>query len=224
MARRKQARLTDVKDIRSILRLTHEQGLSVRAISERLKISKTTISTYLLRAREAGLTGWPLPPGLDEDAVLQRRLFHRRGRPPQDMHAPDWSQIASELKRKGVTLTLLWQEYRERHPNGYGYTWFCERFAAFEQRASATFRNRHTAGAAMQTDYAGHTVPVIDPATGEIRPAQIFVAVLPASLYTFAYASFTQRLPDWIEGQQRALSVGFRAELSRFFHREVSHL
>jgi transposase len=105
-----------------------------------------------------------------------------------------------------VTLTLLWQEYRGRHPNGYGYTWFCERFAAFEQRASATFRHRHTAGAAMQTDYAGHTVPVIDPATGEIRPAQIFVAVLPASLYTFAYASFTQRLPDWIEGQQRALS------------------
>ena len=205
MARRKQVRLTDVKDIRSILRLTHEQGLSVRAISERLKISKTTISTYLLRAREAGLTGWPLPPGLDDDGILQRRLFHRRGRPPQDMHEPDWGKIASELKRKGVTLTLLWQEYRERHPNGYGYTWFCERFAAFEQRASATFRNRHTAGAAMQTDYAGQTVPVIDPVTGEIRLAQIFVAVLPASLYTFAYASFTQRLPDWIEGQQLAL-------------------
>lgn len=85
------------------------------------------------------------------------------------------------------------------HPNRYGHTCFCERFAAFEQRAS-------TAGAAMQTDYTGHTVPVINPATGEIRLAQIFVAVLPASLYTFAYASFTRRLPVWIEGQQRALS------------------
>jgi transposase len=206
MARRKQARLTSVKDIRSILRLTHEHGLSVRAVSERLAISKTTVSTYLLRAREAGLSSWPLPPGLDDDAVLQRRLFHRRGRPPQDLEEPSWARIASELKRKGVTLTLLWQEYRERHPNGYGYTWFCERFAAFEQRANATFRNRHTAGAAMQTDYAGQTVPIIDPLTGEIRPAQIFVAVLPASLLTFAYASFSQRLPDWIEGQQRALS------------------
>lgn len=117
MARRKQVRLTDVKDIRSILRLTHEQGLWVRAISERLKISKTTISTYLLRAREAGLTGWPLPPGLDDDGILQRRLFHRRGRPPQDMHEPDWGKTANELKRKGVTLTLLWQEYRERQLN-----------------------------------------------------------------------------------------------------------
>ncbi len=111
---------SDVKDIRSILRLTHEQGLSVRAISERLKISKTTISTYLPRAREAGLTGCPLPPGPDDDGIVQRRLFHRRGRPPQDMHEHDWGKIASELKRKGVTLTLLWQEYRERHPNGYG--------------------------------------------------------------------------------------------------------
>lgn len=165
MARRKQARLTNVKDIRSILRLTHEQGLSVRAISERLQISKTSVSTYLLRAREAGLSVWPLPPGLDDDALLQRRLFHRRGRPPQDMHEPDWSKIASELKRKGVTLTLLWQEYRAQHPSGYGFTWFCERFAAFEHRTNATFRNRHTAGAAMQTDYAGHTVPVINPVT-----------------------------------------------------------
>lgn len=155
-------------------------------LSERLKISKTTISTYLLPAREAWLTTWPLPPGLDDDGILQRRLFLRRGRPPQDMHEPPWATIASELKRKGVTLTLLWQECREQHPNGYGYTWFCERFAAFEHRASATFRNRHTAGAAMQTDYAGHTIPVIDPATGEIQPAQIFVAVLPASSYTFA--------------------------------------
>ena len=83
---------------------------------------------------------------------------------------------------------------------------FCERFAAFEQRANATFRNRHTAGAAIQTDYAGQTVPIVDPLSGEIRPAQIFVAVLPASLLTFAYASFSQRLPDWIEGQQWALS------------------
>lgn len=206
MPRRKQARLINVKDIRSILRLAHEQGLSVRAISERLKISKTTVSTYLLRAREAGLSSWPLPAGLDDDAVLQRRLFHRRGRPPQDMGEPDWARIASELKRKGVTLTLLWQEYRERHPNGYGYTWFCERFGAFEHRASTTFRNRHTAGAAMQTDYAGQTVPIIDPLTGETLSAQIFVAVLPASLLTFAYASFSQKLPDWIEGQQRALS------------------
>ncbi len=129
MPRRKQERHTDVKDIRSILRLTFEQELSIRAVSERLKISKTSVSTYLLRAREAGLAVWPLPPGLDDDEVLEQRLFRRMGRPPRDSDEPDWPKVASELKRKGVTLNLLWQEYREAHPDGYGYTWFCCRFA-----------------------------------------------------------------------------------------------
>jgi transposase len=99
--------------------------------------------------------------------------------------------IARELKRKGVTLTLLWQEYRGAHPDGYGYTWFCDRFGTFQRRTSATFRNRHVAGAVMQTDYAGHTLPVVD--TGVIRQAQIFVAVLGASSFTFAHASFSQK-------------------------------
>jgi transposase len=120
--RRKQARRTDVKDMRSILRLTHEQGLSVRAVSERLGLSKTTVSTYLLRAREAGLTGWPLPAGCDSDAAIAGRVFRRVGRPPQDLREPDWPLIAREIKRKGVTLLLLWQEYRAAHPDGYGYT------------------------------------------------------------------------------------------------------
>lgn len=205
MPRRKQARRTTVKDIRTILRLTHEQGLSVREVSERLKISKTTVSTYLLRAREAGLS-WPLAPVHDDDTALERLLFGRAGRPPRDQHEPDFALIARELKRKGVTLTLLWQEYRAAHPDGYGYTWFCERYAAFEHRASATFRNRHRAGAVMQTDYAGQTVPIADPTTGVIHQAQIFVAVLGASNLTFAFASYSQKLPDWIEGQVRALS------------------
>lgn len=206
MPRRKQARRTSVRDIRTILRLTYEQGLSVREVAERLKIGKTSVSTYLLRAREAGLSSWPLAPAYDDDAALERRLFHRMGRPPQDLREPDWALVARELKREGVTLTLLWQEYRAAHPDGYGFTWFCDRFAAFRRRASPTFRNRHAAGAVMQTDYAGQTVPVIDPATGVIFPAQIFVAVLGASNLTFAFASFSQKLPDWIDGQVRALA------------------
>lgn len=205
MPRRKQARRTTVRDIRTILRLTHEQGLSVRAVSERLKISKTTVSTYLLRAREAGLA-WPLPPAQDDDAGLERLLFGRAGRPPRDRREPDFAWVVRELKRKGVTLTLLWQEYRAAHPDGYGYTWFCERYAAFERRASPTFRHRHRAGAVMQADYAGQTVEVIDPVTGVIDAAQIFVAVLGASNLTFAFASLSQKLPDWIEGQVRALT------------------
>ncbi len=205
MPRRKQARQTTVKDIRTILRLTHEQGLSVREVAERLKIGKSSVSTYLLRTREAGLS-WPLPSDCDDDAKLEKLLFGRAGRPPQDLSEPDWALIAREMKRKGVTLTLLWQEYRSAHPNGYGYTWFCDRFAVFQQRTSVVFRNRHAAGAVMQTDYAGPTVPVIDPATGVIHPAQIFVAVLGASNLTFAYASYSQKLADWIDGQARALT------------------
>jgi transposase len=170
MPRRKQARRTSVRDIRTILRLTHEQGLSVREVAERLKIGKSSVSTYLLRVREAGLS-WPLPAACDDDAQLEKLLFGRAGRPPQDLSEPDWALVGRELKRTGVTLTLLWQEYRGVHPDGYGFTWFCERFAAFRQRTSAVFRNRHAAGTVMQTDFAGPTVPVIDPSTGAIHPA-----------------------------------------------------
>jgi len=95
-----------VKDLRSILRLTYEQGLSVRAISERLQISKTSVATYLLRAREAGLS-WPLPPIYESETALQRALFRRVGRPPQDLNEPDWPRVAQELKRKGVQLAEL---------------------------------------------------------------------------------------------------------------------
>ncbi len=206
MPRRKQVRRTDVKDMRSILRLTYGQGLSVRGVSERLKLSKTTVSTYVLRAREAGLASWPLPPGYDDDGSLERLLFRRVGRPPQDLTEPDWPTVAREMKRKGVTLTLLWQEYRSAHPHGYGYTWFCARFGDFHRRTQPSFRNRHEAGAVMQTDYAGHTLPLIDPSTGEIHQAQIFVSILGASSLTFALASLSQKLPDWIEGQSRALA------------------
>ena len=201
MPRRKQPRRMTVQDIRTILRLAHDQGLSIREIGLRLKLSKTTVATYLYRAREAGLDCWPLPEGRDDDATLEGALFQQAGRPPRDLQEPDWQRVSSEMKRKGVTLVLLWEEYRTAHPDGYGYTWFCGRYRAFENRTSPRFRNRHEAGASMQTDYAGHTVPV----TGTVHEAQIFVAVLGASNYTFAWASMTQRLPDWIDAQVRAL-------------------
>lgn len=206
MPRGKPARRISVKDIRSILRLTYEQGLTVRDVSERLKIGKTAVSTYLLRAREAGICSWPLPDIYEENASLEQLLFKRVGRPPRDLSVPDWSLVARELKRKDVTMTLLWQEYRHTHPDGYGFTWFCTQYAAFIRKMNPSYRNRHDAGAVMQTDYAGQTVPLIDPKTGEVCQAQIFVAVLPASNLTFAYASLSQKLPDWIEGQIRALS------------------
>ncbi|MTH94624.1 IS21 family transposase, partial [Roseibium sp. RKSG952] len=126
--------------------------------------------------------------------------------PPQDLSEPDWAYVARELKRKGVTLSLLWQEYRSAHPEGYGFSWFCDRFAAHRKKTSACFRNTFEAGAVLQADYAGQTVPVIDPETGSVHQAQIFVAVLGASSYTFARASLSQALPDWIDSQVRALT------------------
>ena len=121
MPRRKQTRRMTVQDIRTILRLTHEQGLSVREIGLRLKLSKTTVATYLLRAREAGLDRWPLPPGRDDDATLEAALFQRVGRPPRDLAEPDWAKVATELKRKGVTLVLQAdQEHLARPVGGAG--------------------------------------------------------------------------------------------------------
>ena len=189
-----------------MLRLSCAQDLSVREVADRLKISKTTVPTYLYRAREAGIAVWPLPSAYEDDAVLERALFRRMGRPPLDSREPHWPTVAAEMKRKGVTLALLWQEYRANHPDGYGYTWFCTRYRDFRRRTGAVWRNRHKAGAVMQTDYAGQTVEVIDPETGEVREAQIFVAVLGASSYTFATASLGQGLPDWIAANCKALS------------------
>jgi DNA-binding transcriptional regulator LsrR (DeoR family) len=106
MPRRKRARPTSVKDIRSILRLTFDQGLPVRAVSERLKISKTSVSTYLLRAREAEFAVWPLPPGLDDNELLEQRLFRRMGRPPRDIDEPDWPKIAGEAQGRDAQSAL----------------------------------------------------------------------------------------------------------------------
>ncbi len=203
MPRRKQAKRTTVKDIRRILRLTSE-GMPVRRIAERLRISKTTVSSYLVRAQAAGLS-WPIAAELDSDTALERALFRRMGRPSRDVSEPDWARVTQELKRPGVTLLLLWQEYRAVQPTGYSYTWFCQTYRAYRRRMLPSYRHRHEAGAVMQTDYAGQTVEVIDPQSGEICKAQIFVAVLGASSLTFAMASAGQRLPDWIEGQTRAL-------------------
>jgi transposase len=130
----------------------------------------------------------PFPLGLDDDEVLEQRLF-----------PPNGPKVASAPKRKGVMLDLLWQEYRDAHPDGYGYTRFCCRFADRESRAKPTYRGRHVGGVAMECDCAGHTIAIIAPSAGEVCAAQIYVAVLSAPQLTFSQASFGQKLPDWIE-------------------------
>ena len=193
-----------MRKIREVLRLKWGNGMSNRRIAAGSGIGRPTVSEYLRRAEEAGLS-WPLPDDLD-DARLERLLFP----PPPDLPAqergiPDWVHIHGELKHKGVTLFLLWQEYRANHPDGYQYSWFCEHYRAWQGKLDVVMRQDHRAGEKLFVDYAGQTVPIVDRATGEIREAQIFVAVLGASNYTYAEATWSQSLPDWIGSHVRCL-------------------
>ena len=191
-----------MRKIRDVLRLSAE-GLSTRQMAASLAIGRTTLQGYLDRARQAGLN-WPLPVEMS-DADLERLLFAgtaltARRRASQ----PDWAYVHRELRRKGVTLSLLWEEYRAVHPDGYGYSRFCELYTQWEGKLSPVMRQRHPAGERLFVDYAGPTIDVVDPGTGEVRTAQLFVATLGASNYTYAEASWTQGLPDWISSHVRA--------------------
>lgn len=176
-----------LRKIREALRLSHE-GLSTRVMASSLGFGRTTLREYLSRARDVGLS-WPLSRQLT-DAELEQLLFPRRPAGSADpIPLPDWAYVHAELRRKGVTLLLLWEEYREVHPEGYGYSRYCELYTRWEGKLSPVMRQRPPAGERLFVDYAGHTVDVVDPQTGEVRAAQIFVATLGASNYTYVEAT-----------------------------------
>lgn len=194
-----------MRKIKEVLRLHFESGLKQRAIARALGITHVTVGGYLKRAELAELS-WPLPEGLC-DTELEQRLFP----PPQVIPAdqrplPDWAHIHQELKRKGVTLALLWEEYQSIHPEGYRYSRFCDLYREWTGKLRLSMRQVHKAGEKLFVDYAGQTVPIVDRRTGEIREAQLFVAALGASSQTFAEATWTQGLPDWIGSHVRAFS------------------
>lgn len=191
-----------MRQLRQMLRLHHD-GVSAREIARTLGVARSTIQDNLARARAAGI-GWPLPAEWS-DEVLEQRLFARSGvQPGRRQHSePDWATLARELKRPGVNLTVLWEEYREAHADGYGYSRFCDLYRAFERRLSPVMRQHHVAGDKVFVDYSGKKIAIVDPATGELRDAEIFVAVLGASNYTYAEATWTQTLADWIEAHVR---------------------
>jgi transposase len=200
------AERVSMRKIRDALRLTHALGMSRRQVGEATGIGKTAVGEYVRRATAAGLS-WPIPDEID-DAALERRLF-----PPADAGSsaartdPDWSHIHAEMKRRGVTLALLWQEYRAEHAEGYAYSWFCERYSDWRKRISPTMRQTHVAGGKLFVDWAGDTIVVLDPITGAEHGARIFVAALGASNYTYAEARWTETLPDWIGAHVNALSA-----------------
>ncbi len=192
-----------MRQIKEVLRLKFEAKLSHERIAAATGVSKGAVASYLKRALEAGI-GWPLAPLLD-DAILEAQLFRAAGAPAASHAAPDFAHIHQELKRKGVTLTLLWEEYSTAHPGcAYRYSQFCFHYGQFRDSLKRSMRQVHRAGEKLFLDYCGNTVPIIDAGSGELRAAQIFVAVLGASSYTYAEASFSQSLPDWIGSHIRA--------------------
>jgi len=196
-----QERLT-MRKIAEVLRLKWECGLSNRTIARSCSISHSTVAEYLRRAQEAGLR-WPLPADMAED-TLYELLFPKTPQPSSRViPCPDWSFVHTELRKKGVTLRLLWVEYREAHPDGYGYSQFCTLYRDWAKRLKPSMRLSHKGGEKVFVDYAGQTVPIVNPHTGEVHEAQIFVGVLGASNYTYAEAHESQELPNWIGAHVR---------------------
>ena len=193
-----------MRKIKDVLRLKFEANLSHRQIAAATGLSKGAVTKYLTRAAEVGL-GWPWPPDLDETAA-ERQLFPTSAATSHPRYAaPDYATVHQELKRKGVTLQLLWTEYVAVHGGrAYRYSQFCLHYHEFRGRLARSMRQVHHAGDKLFIDYSGDTRSVIDGRTGEVREAQIFVCVLGASNYAYVEATWTQTLPDWIASHIRA--------------------
>ena len=195
-----------MRQVREVLRLKWAGGLSDRKIARSLSVSRPTVAEYVRRAQAAGLS-WPLPETLDE-GTLERLLFpaapaQRAGAPL----VPDWSAVHRELKHKGVTLFLLWQEYKAATPEGCQYSWFCQGYRAWVSTRDLVMRQHHRASEKLFVDYAGQSIPVVNSHSGEVHEAAIFIAVLGASSYTYAEATWTQSLPAWLGAHVRTLAA-----------------
>lgn len=202
-----------MRKIREILRLSMSCSLGNRDVARSCGISHTVVNRYVARAKEAGLS-YPQIEGMDDPelGLLLRGRKQPRSCAPRPL--PDWDWVHQEMRKKAVTLQLLWEEYKEVHPEGYQPTQFCELYRRWKGKLDVTMRQEHKAGEKMFVDYAGQTVPIIDGSTGEIKQAQIFVAVLGASNYTYAEATSDQSLPNWISSHIRAFEyMGGVAEI-----------
>ncbi|ELE7696697.1 IS21-like element ISEc12 family transposase [Escherichia coli] len=191
-----------MRKLKEILRLKYGVGLSHRQIGRSLAISPSVVSRYANRAAQLGIKQWPLPTGWDDTklkhAFLQTQVKMKK-------HSlPDWATVHRELRNKCVTLQLLWEEYCERNPGGfYSYNHYCRMYREWLKTTSPSMRQVHKAGEKLFVDYCGPTVGVTDPETGEIRTAQVIVAVLGASSYTWAEATWSQQLEDWVMSHVR---------------------
>lgn len=190
-----------MRKVREILRMRWGLQVSVRETARSVGVAYSTARDLLRRAEQAGLS-WPLPEDMDDEAL--RRLLYRRKDQGQGKPLPNWQWTRRELQSKIVTLQQLWFEYIEDHPDGYAYSQFCNLYRDWRKKLDLVMRQTHRAGEKAFVDYAGSTVPVVDPGTGQIRQAQIFVCVLGASNYTYAEATWGQDLFSWLSSHCRA--------------------
>ena len=194
-----------MRKVREVLRLRHALGVSERQIAVTIGVSRSTVGEYSRRAAVIGIT-WPVPEVLD-DAELERLFTPPTFDETPARPLPDWPQVHKELKRRAVTLLLLWEEYRAEHADGYGYSRFCDLYRLWRQTISPTMRQTHGPAEKLFVDFAGDTVPVFDATTGTERRAHVFVAVLGASNYTYAEARWSEGLADWIGAHVNALNT-----------------
>lgn len=195
-----------MRKIRDVIRLALGERLSLRQVGLSLGLPFTTVGDHVRRAVAAGLS-WPLPDGLS-DHDLEQLLFP----PPVPSNVtrpmPDFAYVHRELRRKGVTLELLWLEYRELHPDGYGYTQFVHHYRVFKGRVDLVMRQVHRAGEKLFVDFPGMRIPIHDNKTGEvILWAELFVAVAGASNYLFAEALPSQELMHWVAAHVHAFEA-----------------
>lgn len=193
-----------MRKTKEILRQKWALQRAHRAIATSVGVSAGAVGGAIERARAAGLATWAEVEPLDEP-TLEAMLYGPSTREAMRPTA-DCSWIHRERSRPGVTLELLHEEYRQQHPDGFGYTTFCERYREWLARRGLVMRQVHVAGDAMFVDYSGKRPSIIDPATGEVIAVELFVAVLGASNYTYAEATRSQRGPDWIASHVRALA------------------
>jgi len=197
------AERVSMRKTKEILRLHFGMSLTKRQVARSCNISHSTVADYVRRAEAAGI-GWPLPEGLDE-ATLEAKLFPGKTiLVPLEKPLPQWTDIHKELKRKGVTLQLLWIEYKQQYPEGYQYSRFCELYQRWADTLDLSLRQEYRAGEKLFVDFAGKGIEVINSLTGESKEAEIFVAVLGASNYTYAEAMESQDIPSWINAHIHA--------------------
>ena len=209
-------RRIEMRKLKEVLRLHLTARLSNRKIALVTGIGKSAVSKHVRRARELGL-GWSRLEGMDEEAISALLYAPPREPGPTELVEPDWDGVSRELRRqKGMTKLLLWQEYQEEYgPRAYSYSRFCELYAGWKGGVEPVMRFEHPAGEKCFVDYAGPTLNVVDPETGEVREAQVFVATLGASNYTFVDVTWTQQSEDFLASHQRA--VEFFGGVPRIF-------